>query len=115
MSKYWIFDSQIKANTFYIIYNKFYNAYKLGITSKPIETRLAFYCKKECIDRSMVDILFCKSYNNAYQIEKNMLKLIVTDRFTWVAPWGTSYQYKEHFKSVTTYNNIVNELNKINQ
>ena len=108
MSKYYIAESNLKATHFYIIFNKKYNVYKFGITSKKINIRLEYYKKEWNITDDMIDILLCKSYENAYNLEKNVAKLLKDNLWTQVIVAGVlECKYKEHF---TGYENYVTML-----
>lgn len=92
MTGYWFKD--MKPNKLYLIYNKVWNCYKFGVTSKSIEDRLTKYIFYKDLKVCDIDLLFCISTSDAKNLEKELMKMINGYRYY---EKDNAYSYKEHF------------------
>lgn len=117
-----------KPTTLYLFYNAGINAYKFGITSKPIKERINSYCNdkmkfyfieyntktnefkeyKYQFTESDIKILFCKELNNVDVIEKELMKMINGCRLKLK---GQQYPFREHFTGKHKADSLLSFLN----
>lgn len=102
--------NDMKPNKLYLIYNKVWNCYKFGVTSKSIESRLISYLSYKNLKLCDIDLLFCIDTTKAKYLEKELMQLINGYRF-YV---DSNQPLKEHFvdkdnklnEVITFFNNI---------
>lgn len=125
---FYLADIARKYKTLYLIYNKSINAYKFGITSKPIKERIYNYCNdlqkfcfikhdnqeikqfKYIFTENDIELLFCKELNNVQLIEKELMKMINGCRLKLE---GQQYPFREHFTGVEKANELLYYLNNL--
>lgn len=117
-----------KETTLYLFYNAGINAYKFGITSKPLNERISNYCNDKSkfyfteyntktnefkeynypFAESDIKILFCKELNNVDIIEKELMKMINGCRLKLK---GQQYPFREHFIGKDKADSLLSFLN----
>ena len=86
--------NEIKPDKLYLIYNKVWNCYKYGVTSKSINQRINDYIKFKELRLCDVSLIDCINTDKAKQYENELHKLVAGYRFY---QYDNNYPMREHF------------------
>jgi len=127
MSKHYFYPGIWEYKFFYLFYNKGYDAYKFGITSRPIEERIKSYCKyaqkwffaidnnefksyEYSFNENDIRVLYFKELENVQEIELNVNSMVNGFRLKLK---GQQRPFKEHFIGEDKANEILSYLNNL--